>query len=139
MDQNNLFELRTVTKTYGATTALREVSIEIRPGEIIGLVGANGAGKSTLTRVLSGVTLPNAGELLCNGVPVPLGSYTPSSASRMGVRVVYQELSLCTNLSVLENFYVEQHATIRGGHGWRRIAAQSHPKGPGPRVSRPWH
>ena len=124
MEQNNLFELKAVTKTYGATTALRDVSIGIRPGEIIGLIGANGAGKSTLTRVLSGVTFPNSGELFRHGVPVAFGSYTPSVANRMGVRVVYQELSLCTNLNVLENFYVEQHATLRGGRGWRRTVLE---------------
>lgn len=124
MEENILFELRAITKTYGATTALKDVSVAIRPGEIIGLIGANGAGKSTLTRVISGVTLPNGGELLREGVPVHLGSYAPAVASRLGVRVVYQELSLCTNLTVLENFYVEQHATIRKARRWRRDALE---------------
>ena len=124
MEQKSLFELRAITKTYGATTALKDISVAIRPGEIIGLIGANGAGKSTLTRVISGVTFPNAGELLHEGAPVHLASYTPAAASRMGVRVVYQELSLCTNLTVLENFYVEQHATIRGANRWRREARE---------------
>lgn len=122
MEQKSLFELRAITKTYGATTALKDVSVKIRPGEIIGLIGANGAGKSTLTRVVSGVTFPNAGELFREGVPIHLGSYTPAAASQMGVRVVYQELSLCTNLNVSENFYVEQHATIRMAWGWRKHA-----------------
>jgi ribose transport system ATP-binding protein len=120
MEQNSLFELKSITKTYGATVALKDVSVAIRPGEIIGLIGANGAGKSTLTRVISGVTFPNAGELFREGVPIRLGAYTPAAASRMGVRVVYQELSLCTNLTVLENFYVEQHATIRNARRWRK-------------------
>ena len=124
MVQASLFELRGITKTYGATTALKDVSVVIRPGEIIGLIGANGAGKSTLTRVISGVTLPNAGELFREGDTIHLGSYTPAAASRMGVRVVYQELSLCTNLTVLENFYVEQHATIRTGRGWRKTVLE---------------
>ena len=65
-----LFELRGVSKTYGATTALRDVSLATHAGEVIGLIGANGAGKSTLTRVFSGVTLPDAGELLHQGRPV---------------------------------------------------------------------
>ena len=120
MEQRSLFELRAITKTYGATTALRDVSVAIRPGEITGLIGANGAGKSTLTRVISGVTLPNAGELLREGLPIHLASYTPAAASRLGVRVVYQELSLCTNLTVLENFYLEQHAAIRNVRRWRK-------------------
>ena len=115
-----LFELRGVTKVYGATTALREVSLLTRSGEVVGLIGANGAGKSTLTRVLSGVTRPNGGELLHLGAPVALASYGPAAASARGVRVVYQELSLCTNLEVCENFYVEQHATLAGARRWRR-------------------
>jgi len=124
MEQRSLFELRAITKTYGATTALRDVSVAIRPGEITGLIGANGAGKSTLTRVISGVTLPNAGELFKEGLPIHLASYTPAAASRLGVRVVYQELSLCTNLTVLENFYVEQHATIQSAGRWRTDALE---------------
>ncbi|HET6438187.1 MAG TPA: ATP-binding cassette domain-containing protein [Anaeromyxobacter sp.] len=115
-----LFELRGITKVYGATTALREVSLRTRAGEVVGLIGANGAGKSTLTRVLSGVTRPEHGELLHLGAPVSFGSYTPSAASARGVRVVYQELSLCTNLEVRENFYVEQHESLQSTRRWRR-------------------
>ncbi|HVO19888.1 MAG TPA: ATP-binding cassette domain-containing protein [Anaeromyxobacter sp.] len=124
-----LFELHGITKVYGATTALREVSLTTRTGEVVGLIGANGAGKSTLTRVLSGVTRPEQGELSHLGRPVPFGSYTPAAASARGVRVVYQELSLCTNLQVCENFYVEQHATVTGALRWRqrmrRVAQQA--------------
>jgi ribose transport system ATP-binding protein len=115
-----VFALRGVTKTYGATTALHDVSLATHAGEVVGLIGANGAGKSTLTRVLSGVTLPDAGELLHAGARVPLATYAPAGASALGVRVVYQELSLCTNLDVCENFYVEQHATLGPVRGWRR-------------------
>ncbi len=119
MGQNQLLELKSVSKSYGATKALSDVSLVVRPGEIIGLIGANGAGKSTLTRVISGVTMPDAGELFKDGVPVLRSGYSPSAASLLGVRVVYQELSLCTNLSVYENFFIEQHAEVRGGRGWR--------------------
>ena len=123
--RSELFDLRGVTKAYGATTALREVSLTTRTGEVVGLIGANGAGKSTLTRVLSGVTRPNAGELHFLGTPVPLGAYTPSAASALGVRVVYQELSLCTNLDVAENFYLEQPASLLGARRWRRRMAET--------------
>ena len=118
--RRELFELRGVTKTYGATTALRDVSLTTRTGEVVGLIGANGAGKSTLTRILSGVTRPSVGELFHLGAPLALDSYAPAAASARGVRVVYQELSLCTNLDVCENFYLEQHASLRQPRRWRR-------------------
>jgi ribose transport system ATP-binding protein len=122
MERENLFTLHSVQKRYGATNALRGVSLNVNRGEVIGLIGANGAGKSTLTRILSGVTLPDSGELFHDGHPIDVAAYSPRVASRLGIRVVYQELSLCTNLSVLENFWVEQHVASVGGFGWRKRA-----------------
>src|SRR5258708_10645979 len=122
MERENLFGLNSVAKRYGATTALREVSLSDDGGEVIGLIGANGAGKSTLTRVVSGVTLPDSGELFHDGHLIDLAAYSPTVASQLGIRVVYQDLSLCTNLSVFENFCVEQHFTVAKGFGWRKRA-----------------
>ncbi len=122
MERENLFGLYSIQKRYGATNALRGVSLNVNHGEVIGLIGANGAGKSTLTRILSGVTLPDSGELFHDGHPIDVTAYSPRVASRLGIRVVYQELSLCTNLSVLENFWVEQHLASVGGLGWRKRA-----------------
>ncbi len=120
MEKKRLFELKSITKTYGATVALKDLSITIGEAEVVGLIGANGAGKSTLTRIVSGVTVPDAGQLFHEGRPVNQAAYTPAAASQLGIRVVYQELSLCTNLSIFENFYIEQHATIAKGLGWRK-------------------
>jgi ribose transport system ATP-binding protein len=120
MKRENLFGLNSIAKRYGATTALREVSLTVDPGEVIGLIGANGAGKSTLTRIVSGVTLPDSGELFHDGHPIDLAAYAPAVARRLGIRVVYQDLSLCTNLSVFENFCVEQHFAVAKGFGWRK-------------------
>src|SRR6516162_3475623 len=122
MERENLFGLNSVAKRYGATTALKEVSLTVDRGEVIGLIGANGAGKSTLTRVVSGVTLPDSGELFHDGHPIDLAAYSPMLASQLGIRVVYQDLSLCTNLSVFENFCVEQHFGLAKGFGWRKRA-----------------
>jgi ribose transport system ATP-binding protein len=122
MEREKLFGLNSIAKRYGATSALRGVTLKVIRGEVIGLIGANGAGKSTLTRILSGVTLPDSGELVHDGHPINLAAYSPAVASRLGVRVVYQELSLCTNLSVFENFWLEQHLALVGGFGWRRRA-----------------
>ena len=122
MERENLFALNSVAKRYGATTALREVSLTVDRGEVIGLIGANGAGKSTLTRVVSGVSLPDRGELFHDGRRIDFAAYSPAVASRLGIRVVYQDLSLCTNLSVFENFSVEQHFAVAKGFGWRKRA-----------------
>jgi ribose transport system ATP-binding protein len=117
-----LFGLTSIAKRYGATSALKGVSLTVKRGEVIGLIGANGAGKSTLTRIIAGVTLPDSGELFHDGRSIDLSAYSPAVASRLGIRVVYQELSLCTNLSVFENFWIEQHLGVGGGFGWRKRA-----------------
>jgi ribose transport system ATP-binding protein len=120
MKRENLFGLNSITKRYGATTALREVSLSVYSGEVIGLIGANGAGKSTLTRIVSGVTLPDSGQLFHDGHPIDLTAYSHAVARRLGIRVVYQDLSLCTNLSVFENFCLEQHFEGVKGFAWRK-------------------
>ena len=64
---DHLFGLSSIAKRYGATNALKGVSLTVNRGEVIGLIGANGAGKSTLTRILAGVTLPDSGKLFHDG------------------------------------------------------------------------
>lgn len=111
-----------VTKIYGPTVANKDVQISISGGEVVGLVGANGAGKSTLMRVLSGVTIPDDGRMEICGNSIEWGEYNPIQASSRGIRVVYQELSLCTNLTVYENFYIEQSRHFTEMTRWRETA-----------------
>ncbi len=111
-------------KVYFPTVAVNDISISIEKGDILALVGANGAGKSTLTKALSGVISCDEGELFFDGNPVDLSAYSPAVARRLGIRVVHQELSLCKNLTVYENFYIEQSQSIKGGIGWRKKAQQ---------------
>lgn len=90
-----------LSKHYGATTALSDVSIDLRAGEVHAILGENGAGKSTLVKVLSGVVRPNTGQMTLNGK-----AYTPATiaeARRDGVATAFQELSLISNLTVGEN------------------------------------
>jgi ribose transport system ATP-binding protein len=94
-------ELRGIRKRFGATEALRGVSLSLAPGEVHALIGENGAGKSTLMKVLSGAHQPDAGEMALAGRPYrPAG---PPDARRRGVAMIYQELTLAPHLSAREN------------------------------------
>ncbi|RYH09406.1 sugar ABC transporter ATP-binding protein [Tropicimonas sp. IMCC6043] len=108
-----------VAKSFGAVHALDGVSLDLRAGECLGLVGHNGAGKSTLMNVLSGNLLPDTGAIVIAGQDVTAG-YSPQTAMQRGVRCVYQELSLCPNLTVAENARISHPAIA--GFGWRRAA-----------------
>ncbi|MDD3172495.1 MAG: ATP-binding cassette domain-containing protein [Herbinix sp.] len=104
-----LLEAKNLLKVYGSTIAVNNLDITIYKGEILALVGGNGAGKSTLTKLLSGVESSDKGSLRFEGEDINLHRYSPSVARTKGIRVVHQELSLCKNLTVYENFYIEQY------------------------------
>lgn len=113
-----LVALRGISKTYGATRANDAIDLEIRPGDVIGLIGGNGAGKSTLMKVLCGVVPATAGEILLDGDPATAG-HNAAAAQAHGIRMVHQDLSLCTNLTVAENFFIEAPGATRPLPGWR--------------------
>jgi ribose transport system ATP-binding protein len=115
--------LRHIAKAFPGVKALDDVSLEVRPHEVVGLVGENGAGKSTLMRILAGVYQPDAGTLELHGAPVVLRSR--SDAARHGIGMVFQEQSLLPNLSVAENIYLgAEQAFTRGGLvRWRALNA----------------
>ena len=100
--------LRNVDKRFPGVHALKSVSLELRPHEVVGLVGENGAGKSTLMRILAGIYQPDAGRILLGGEPVILRSAT--DAARHGIGMVFQEQSLLTNLTVGENIWLGNEA-----------------------------
>lgn len=111
-----------IVKIYGSTIAINELELSIQSGDVVGLVGANGAGKSTLMRVISGVTCPDSGMMEYCGKKIDWARYSPSNASMSGIRVVYQELSLCDNLKVYENFYIELPHLFKHTISWRKKA-----------------
>ena len=100
--------LRASTSASPASTRSRTSRLEIRPHEVVGLIGENGAGKSTLMSILAGVYQPDAGEILLAGKPVRLRS--AADATRQGIGMVFQEQSLLTNLTVGENIYLGNEA-----------------------------
>ncbi len=115
-----------IRKRFGATLALDGVDLDVRPGEVLALVGENGAGKSTLMKVLSGVHAPDAGTLELDGRP-----YTPRSpleARAAGVAMVNQELAIAPHLSVTENLVLgaepRRGPFVRHAES-RRIAAEA--------------
>ena len=112
-----------IDKRFPGVHALKRVSIEIRPGEVVGLIGENGAGKSTLMKILSGVYQPDSGHIAIAGTTTRLEN--AADANRKGIGMVFQEQSLLTNLTVGENIYLGNEAqfTRFGLVRWRDLYA----------------
>ncbi len=94
-------EMRNITKRFGSVQANQDVSLEIRRGEILALLGENGSGKTTLMNMLSGIYFPDAGEILVNGKPVVISS--PRDAFNLGIGMIHQHFKLVDVLSAAEN------------------------------------
>jgi ribose transport system ATP-binding protein len=105
-----------VEKSFGAVRALAGVDLKVGGGECLGLVGHNGAGKSTLMHVLAGALAPDAGHLAVAGIEQK-ADWSAAASQAAGIRCVFQELSLCPNLTVAENARIF-HPTLRG-FGWK--------------------
>jgi len=119
-----ILELKGLSKTFWATIAVDNLSTSLYKGEIMGLVGANGAGKSTLMRIIVGLIIPDKGQVLFEGNMIDLNRYSPAIAQKLGIRIIHQELSLCTNLTVYENFYIGQPQRFLKNLNWRKKAIQ---------------
>ena len=120
-NQMPYLELSHIDKFFGVTKALQDVSLKLYAGEVIGLIGPNGAGKSTLMKVMTGVLQPTHGEISVEGVKQE--HYSVKTGKDIGIACAYQDLSLCTNLSVFENFAllnVSHSAAVAAG--WRSNA-----------------
>jgi simple sugar transport system ATP-binding protein len=104
-----LIEARNLTKFFGSVIAVYDVSLSVRGGEVLCLLGDNGAGKSTLIKILSGVHPPDHGEILVEGEPVTLSS--PRDALQRGIATVYQDLAMIPLMSVSRNFFLGSEPT----------------------------
>lgn len=99
-----ILKLSNVSKNFGAVSALSDIELEVKAGEVVALVGDNGAGKSTLIKVLAGVHQPSSGRIEFMGQEVSLDS--PSRALELGMATVFQDLALCENLDVVANLFL---------------------------------
>ena len=104
MSSDYVVEMRGISKRFGGVHALKKVDLEVRRGEIMGIVGDNGAGKSTLMKVLSGAYLADEGQVFINGREVHIDN--PQQAFRLGIGMIYQDLALFNNLDVARNIFV---------------------------------
>ena len=109
---DTILQIKNLTKLYPGVTALDNVSLDIRRGEVHALCGENGAGKSTLIKAISGAIQPSAGEIIVDGKSFK--GFTPSTSRENGIAVVYQEFTLVPVLSAAENIFLGEF--IR--HGW---------------------
>ena len=116
-----MLELLDITKRFGKVEALKNVSITVKPGEVVGLVGENGAGKSTLMKVLNGINQPDAGEIRIHGKAASISG--PKDAAARGIGMVFQEQSLVPNLTAAENIVLgsEGRGVRRGVYRWETM------------------
>jgi len=103
-DVQPILQVKELYKRFGGLVAVDHVSLDIHPGEVVGLLGDNGAGKSTLIKMISGVYKPDGGQIVLNGEAVSFS--TPLEARRRGIETIYQDLALCENLDASANIFL---------------------------------
>lgn len=108
-----MLSLRQISKRFGPIEALAGIDLDVRPREVVALVGDNGAGKSTVAKVISGAVQPDAGFILLHGRQVSVTS--PSAATTLGIAAVFQDPALCDNLSVVANIFLGRELRVRPG------------------------
>ncbi|HMJ95399.1 MAG TPA: ATP-binding cassette domain-containing protein [Thermoleophilaceae bacterium] len=114
-----VLSLKGVSKSFGPVQALSDVDFEVKPGEVVALVGDNGAGKSTLVKTIAGIHPADKGTISFEGREVTITS--PTDAVALGIATVYQDLALCDNLDVVENLFLGREET---GGGPARVLHQ---------------
>ena len=110
-DNGNVLEVEHVSKQFGPVTALRDVNLHLKKGEVLGLLGDNGAGKSTLLKIISGFQKPDEGRLVVKGEEVDLKSV--DHARSLGIDCVYQDLALVDELTVTQNMFLKREELIK--------------------------
>ena len=119
MKDKTVLEMRNIHKSFPGVRALQGVDFTLCEGEIHALMGENGAGKSTLIKVLTGVYTKDEGEIFIKGKEKAVIIRSPQDAQRLGISTVYQEITLCPNLSVAENMYIGRTSNIY--QNWKKM------------------
>jgi D-xylose transport system ATP-binding protein len=109
-----LVQMRNIRVAFGGVHAVDGVTVDLYPGEVVGLVGGNGAGKTTLIRTLSGAHKADSGEILIDGEPVTIGD--PRDAKGLGIETIYQTLALADNIDAPGNVFLGREITTRFGN-----------------------
>ena len=112
-DGTPLVELQHINVAFGGVHAVQNVTVDLRPGEVVGLVGGNGAGKTTLIRCLSGAHPADSGQILIDGLPVSISN--PRDAKARGIETIYQTLALAENIDASANVFLGRELTSRFG------------------------
>lgn len=99
-----LVEMRHISKNFGGLQALKNASLELYPGEVLGVLGHNGAGKSTMIKILAGAETASEGAIFVEGHEAQIRG--PNDARALGIETIYQELALCGNLDAPSNLYM---------------------------------
>lgn len=128
-----LVEMRDISVSFGGVKAVDHVTVDLRAGEIVAVVGGNGAGKSTLMRALSGAHRPDSGEILIDGKPVSITN--PRDAKAVGIETIYQTLALADNIDAPANLFLGRELVTRAGtlddsameHATRQVMGRLNP------------
>ena len=104
MEKQNILEMQGISKKFGGVRALKNVSIDLKKGEVLALIGENGAGKSTLMKILLGIYNPSGGTMLLNNKP--FSPKTPNDALKNGISMIHQEISLFPSLNITKNIWI---------------------------------
>ncbi len=129
--QDTVLTMRGIYKSFPGVRALQNVDFTLLEGEIHALMGENGAGKSTLIKVLTGVYAKDAGEIFMKGISRPVHIKAPQEAQKLGISTVYQEITLCPNLTVAENLFIGRTSDVIVNWKERNTRAESILKGLG--------
>ena len=121
MKEKSVLEMRGICKSFPGVRALQNVDFTLQEGDIHALMGENGAGKSTLIKVLTGVYEKDEGQIFLKGLDKPAVIHSPQDAQNLGISTVYQEITLCPNLTVAENMYIGR--TKGMGQNWKKMNA----------------